>query len=215
MPQSREAGMDESRQCTRKPRTDLGTIILHWALVGALIVATATGLAIAETVPGNDWPDAIASLLPLTQIWADHFRAGLAVIIIAVAYPVYISRASLIPRIKLDAIRIHDLGRHPYRWATVNVALHWICYFTLVTEIATGLLLYLNRGGATVLMLHWAGMWAIIGFLPAHLLFHVAFGGSQQLLRLFRPAPLPAQPPLPFDPSSLDKQERSPPTALP
>lgn len=207
--------MDESRQRTRKARTDLGTIILHWALVGALIVATATGLGIADTAPGRDWLDAIAFLLPSTEIWADHFRAGLAVIMIAVAYPVYISRASLIPRIKMDAIRIRDLGSHPYRWGTVNVALHWICYLTLVAEIVTGLLLYLNHGGGTVLMLHWAGMWAIVGFLPAHLLFHLAFGGSQQLLRLFRPAPLPAQPPLPFDPSALDRQERSPPTALP
>jgi hypothetical protein len=48
-----------------------------------------------------------------------------------------------------------------------------------------------------------------------HLLFHAAFGGAQQLLRLFRPAPLPVRPPPPFDSSALDRQEQSPPTALP
>lgn len=207
--------MDASRQRTRKPRTDLGTIVLHWALVGALVVCMATGLSIARTVPDRDWLDALAPLLPSGQIWADHFRAGLALIIIAIAYPVYVARAALIPRIRLDAIRLRDLARHPYRWGTVNIALHWVCYLTLVTEIVTGALLYLNRGGATVLMLHWIGTWAIIGFLPAHLLFHLAFGGSQQLLRLFRPTRLPVRLP-PFDPSVLlDKQDRSPPKAMP
>lgn len=205
--------MDASRQRTRKPRTDLGTIILHWALVGALVVAMATGLSIARTAPDREWLDVLAPLLPSSQIWADHFRAGLAVIIIAIAYPVYVARAALMPRIRIDAIRLRDLTRHPYRWGTVNIALHWACYLTLVTEIVTGALLYVNRGGATVLMLHWVGTWAIIGFLPAHLLFHLAFGGSQQLLRLFRPTPLPVRPP-PYDPSLPEESEPSPPTAM-
>jgi cytochrome b561 len=214
MAQQREICMDGSRQRTRKPRTDLGTIILHWALVSALVVAIATGLSIARTVPGRDWLDVLAPVLPSAQIWADHFRAGLALIIIVIAYPIYVARAALIPRLRLDAIRLRDLVRHPYCWGTVNIALHWVCYLTLVTQIVTGALLYLNRGSATVVMLHWVGTWAIIGFLPVHLLFHLAFGGSQQLLRLFRPAPLPMRPP-PFDPSALGKQDRSPPTAMP
>jgi hypothetical protein len=211
----REFGMDGSRQQrARKPRTDLGTIILHWALAGALVVATATGLSIARTAPDRNWLDALAPLLPSGQIWANHFRAGLAIIVIAIAYPVYVARAALIPRIRLDTIRLRDLARHPYCWGTVNIALHWICYLTLSTEIVTGALLYLNRGSATVLKLHWIGTWAIISFLPIHVLLHLAFGGSQQLLRLFRPVRLPVRPP-PFDPSLLNKQDRPPPTATP
>jgi cytochrome b561 len=203
--------MGVDRPGTRKPRTDLGTIILHWVLVSALIAAVATGLSIARTAPDREWLDTIAPLLPSSQIWANHFRAGLVVILVAIAYPIYVARAALIPRIKLDAIRLRNLGRHPYRWGTVNIALHWVCYITLATEIVTGALLYFNGGGASVLLLHWVGTWAVIGFLPAHLLFHLAFGGPQQLLRLFRPAPLPVRPP-PFDPS-LREEERPPPSA--
>jgi cytochrome b561 len=204
--------MGAERRRARKPRTDLGTIILHWVLVAALLATIATGLSIARTAPGRDWLDMIAPVLPTSQIWANHFRAGLAVIIVTVAYPIYIARAALLPRNRLDTIRLRGLSRHPTRWGTINVVLHWVCYLTLVTEIVTGALLYLNRGGATVLRLHWAGMWAVIGFLPAHLLIHIAFGGPQQLLRLFRPAPLPVRPP-PFDPSLLDRHDRSPPMA--
>jgi len=204
--------MGADRPITRKPRTDLGTIVLHWMLVAALIASVATGLGIARTAPDSDWLDAVAPLLPSTQIWANHFRAGLVLILITIAYPIYVTRAALIPRIRLDAIRFRNLGRHPYRWGTVNIVLHWVCYLTLTTAIVTGGLLYFNCGSVTVLLLHWVGTWAVVGFLPAHLAFHLAFGGPQQLLRLFRPAPLPARSP-PFDPSLFDEQEPPPPSS--
>jgi len=204
--------MGADRLPVRKPRTDLGTIILHWGLVAALIATVATGLSIARTAPHRDWLDAVAPLLPSSQIWANHFRAGLILILIAIAYPIYVTRAALIPRVRLDAIRLRGLGRHPYCWGTVNVVLHWVCYLTLTADIVTGGLLYFNCGSATVLLLHWMGTWAVVAFLPAHLLFHLAFGGPQQLLRLFRPAPLPARLP-PFDPSLFDEEDRPPPSA--
>jgi cytochrome b561 len=204
--------MGADRPVARKPRTDLGTIILHWVLVSALIAAVATGLSIARTAPDREWLDPIAPLLPSSDIWANHFRAGLAVTLVAVAYPIYVTRAALIPRIRLDVIRLRNLGRHPYCWGTVNIALHWLCYLTLASDIVTGGLLYFGFGNATVLLFHWMGTWTVIGFLPAHLMFHLAFGGPQQLLRLFRPAPLAVRPP-PFDPSLRD--EERPPSCLP
>jgi cytochrome b561 len=204
--------MSAERGCARRPRTDLGTIVLHWVLVAALMAAILTGLSIAHAMPGHDWLDAIGPLLPTSEIWANHYRAALAVIMVSVAYAVYVARAALVPRNRLDAVRLRGFSRRPYRWSTVNVVLHWVCYLTLVTEIATGVLLYLDRGGAVMLRVHWIGMWAVFGFLPAHLAFHLAFGGPQQLLRLFRPAPLPPRPP-PFDAAGLEPQDRAPPAA--
>src|SRR4029434_5803376 len=44
-------------------------------------------------------------------------------------------------------------------------------------------------------MLHWVGTWVILAFVVLHVLTQYKSGGVAQLLRIFRPAPLPAPPP--------------------
>ena len=44
-------------------------------------------------------------------------------------------------------------------------------------------------------MLHWVGTWVILAFVVLHVLTQYKSGGAAQLLRIFRPAPLPAPPP--------------------
>jgi len=44
-------------------------------------------------------------------------------------------------------------------------------------------------------MLHWIGTWVILAFVVLHVLTQYKSGGLSQLLRIFRPAPLPAPPP--------------------
>jgi hypothetical protein len=187
------------------PKTDLDTIILHWLLVGALLWAIATGLRIACEAPDHDWIRALDSVLPKSGIWIGHFQSALALIFVAIAYPIYMCRAALVPRIRLDAIRLRELAHNRYRWATVNVVLNWTCYLTVLTELLTGGLLYFDRGHAIVVKIHWLATWIIIAVAPVHVLAHLAFGGVAQLLRLFRPVQL--APPQPhFDPH-LDLDE--------
>jgi Ni,Fe-hydrogenase I cytochrome b subunit len=188
------------------PKTDLGTIILHWLLVGALVWAIATGLRIACESPDHDWIRTFDEMLPQSRIWIGHFQSALLLIFVAIAYPIYMVRAALLTRIRLDAVRLRDLGHDRYRWATVNVVLNWACYLTVLTEILTGGLLYFDRGHATVVRIHWLTTWIIIAMAPAHVLAHFAFGGVAQLLRLFRPVQL--APPHPHANPRADLDQR-------
>jgi hypothetical protein len=111
------------------PKTDLGTIILHWLLVGALLGAVATGLRIAGEAPNHGWIAALGGVLPRSGIWTGHLRSALMLIVVAIAYPVYMWRAALLPRIRfdrarLDAVRLRGLPHSRYRWAAVNVVLN-------------------------------------------------------------------------------------------
>jgi hypothetical protein len=121
-------------------------------------------------------------------------------IVVTVAYPIYLWRAALMPRVRLDrvrldAVRLRGLEHSRYRWAAVNIVLNWACYLTVLTEILTGGLLYFDRGGAVVIAIHWLTTWTIIAMAPVHVLVHFAFGGVAQLLRLFRPVlRAPSQP---------------------
>ena len=188
---------------SRNRRTDYGTIILHWCLVVALIVAVLSGLRIASELPDRSWINALDLILPRRFVWTTHIQAAVAMIPIAIAYPIYVSLARLWGRVRFDRVRLCGLfGRHQARWGAVNVALYWIFYLTLLSEIATGILVYFDHGNSTIITLHWLGMSLICGCTIAHVLVHWKIGKASQLLRIVRPARLLPQPP-PFDPIDL------------
>ena len=60
---------------------------------------------------------------------------------------------------------------------------------------AAALLYFGFYSGYDVAMLHWVGTWVILAFVVLHVLTQYKSGGASQLLRIFRPAPLPAPPP--------------------
>lgn len=71
------------------------------------------------------------------------------------------------------------------------MALHWALFALLAVEAATGLLLYLGYGGWLVAV-HAVGAFALLGYVAAHVLSHLAYGGWRHLLRIVRPAPVPS-----------------------
>ena len=106
----------------RRPKSDLGTILLHWLIVSALCGAVLTGLAIAAL----DNPDLrilpyVSFLLPGEDVWYLHLAFGIALVASFVAYAVYIRRTDLTDRIRFDKSRLRALliGGRP-RWASTR-----------------------------------------------------------------------------------------------
>jgi hypothetical protein len=198
-PRAQEAfALGGSRVSGRGRKTDYGTVILHWLLVGALSVAIVTGLRIAGEVPDRTWINVLDFVLPKAAVWTAHIQAAVMLVAVAIAYAVYVSLASLGRRVRFDRVRLLGLfGRSEARWGSFNVALYWIFYLTLLAELATGGLLYFGYGNSAVASIHWIGMWTILGYVILHVPTQWMLGGAPQLLRILRPSQLiPPPPPL-------------------
>src|SRR5215813_5514738 len=71
------------------PRTDIGTILLHWTVAITMVVSLLTGIRIAADglhAPFSKW---LSPILPQGEIWTWHFMAGLTLIFCATAYLLY------------------------------------------------------------------------------------------------------------------------------
>src|ERR1051326_6798598 len=164
----RRSGATQRGPRAGPPRSDIGTIILHWATAVAFFVSIFTGVRIAA-----DDPDAFVSkwlepILPQGEGWTWHFFAGLALKNV---------RAFFVPR----------AGK--LRYDALNVVLHWLVYVVVVVLTTTGILLYLGYGG-WLITVHLAAAFTGIAYTLGHLLSHYLYGGLQQWLRLFRPSAL-------------------------
>jgi len=177
-------------------KTDYGTVILHWLMVGSLAVAVATGLRIATEAPDRNWINVLDFFLPKAAVWTEHLQAAVLLIATSIAYVIYVARAGLWRRLRLDTIRLRGLLGRPYaRWGTINVLLHWLLFLVMLSQLVTGTLLYLGHAGSFIVELHWIGMWAILAYVVVHLYSQWRYGGAAQLLRIFRPGRLAAAPP--------------------
>jgi Ethylbenzene dehydrogenase/Prokaryotic cytochrome b561 len=197
-------------------RTDYGTVILHWVLVASVAVATITGLRIATESPGYNWTGLLDLVLPKAAVWTGHIEAAVLLIAVSLAYAVYMIRAGLGRRVRLDRVRLQGLlGRRIARWGVINIALYWLFYLAMLAQLVTGGLLYFGYSNSITVFIHWIGMWGILGYGVLHVAFHWQLGGSAQLLRILRPARL-VPPPPPFDPAdvlALLDEQASPPLA--
>src|SRR5579871_6245888 len=177
-------------------KTDYGTIILHWLLVGAFGVAFFSGMRIATETPERLWINFFDVLLPRESVWVIHMQAALVLVAVALAYAVYVARSGLARRVKLGGIRLRGLfGRAEARLGAVNVLLCWIFFVAMLLLMASGAALYFGIwAGYDAATLHWYATWAILGFAALHILTHFRIGGLSQLFRIFRPTLLPPPP---------------------
>jgi hypothetical protein len=177
-------------------KTDYGTVILHWLLVGLLVIAIATGLRIATESPDRDWINILDLVLPKAAVWTWHLQCAVLLTAIGVAYVVYVSRVHLGQRIRLDQVRLRGLlGRRFARWGAINIFLYWLFFVVMLSQLVTGVLLYFGYANSYLVRAHWIGLWLVLGYLPLHLCSQLKLGGAEQLLRVFRPSRLVAPPP--------------------
>ena len=172
------------------PRTDISTLILHWATALALIVSLLTGIRIAAddfVAPVSKW---LSPILPQGEIWSWHFLGGLVLFFCGSAYVAYLMRSGLGQRNSLKKTRVLTM-RAPakMKWGAVNVALHWFVYALVVFLTVTGVILYLGYGNWWV-YLHSVAAFIGLAYIFAHILSHYLYGGWWQLLRVFRPTRL-------------------------
>jgi hypothetical protein len=181
----------------RQRKTDYGTIILHWTFVAAFAVALVTGLRIATETPDRTWINWFDAVLPRDSVWLAHMQAAIVLVAVAIGYIVYMLRSGLGRRVQLDKVRLRGLfGRGQARLSAVIALMYWIFFVTMSGLLISGGLLYFGfYSGYDVAMLHWVGTWVILAFVVLHVLTQFKSGGASQLLRIFRPAPLPAPPP--------------------
>jgi len=204
----------ELGRVVRKKKTDYGTVVFHWLMVALLALAVITGLRIATETPGRTWIAVLDAVLPKAAVWTHHIDAAVLLIGVGIAYVVYVSRAGLGQRVRLDGVRLRGLfGRSTARWGTINVILYWIFYAAMLSQLVTGVMLYLGHVSYLTVRVHWLGLWALLGYAVLHVFSQWRLGGSVQLLRILRPTRLPPRP-QPFDPAAvfalLEAQANSP-----
>lgn len=174
----------------RTPRTDTGTLVLHWVVAVAFIVCLFTGIRLASdalSAPVSQW---LVPILPQGEVWTWHFIAGLTLFFGASAYVLYMIRSGLTQRNAVKKTRVLAMkAPSAMKWAAVNVVLHWFVYALVVFMFVTGIMMYLGHGGWWV-WLHSTAAFVGLAYIGVHIVAHFMHGGWQQLLRVFRPAQL-------------------------
>ncbi len=184
---------DDQSKSERKdlpPRTDVGTLVLHWVTAIAFTVSLFTGIRTAGDAlhaPVAKW---LAPILPQGEIWTWHFVAGMTLFFCGSAYLLYMWRSGLAQRNALKKTRVLAMqAPSKMKWGAVNVALHWFVYALVVFLTATGVMLYLGYGGWWVYV-HSTAAFIGLGYIFVHVVTHYLYGGWWQVFRVFRPAHL-------------------------
>ena len=181
----------------RRPTTDSGTVVLHLALLCSFVVVLFTGLRIASDDPVAPWLAILDPILPVENLWFRHLIAALVLTATLSGYVVYIVRARLTARIRLDSPRLAGLRRRGQtRFAALHAIAYWGLMLSLLIEIVTGTALFFGAGGVHLSVHFWA-MWGCLLCVGLHIGLQAAMGGIAQLSRIFRPSPLVVAPPPP------------------
>jgi len=177
-------------QGNQPPRTDIGTLVLHWATAIAFTVSLFTGIRIAAdalVAPVSKW---LSPILPKGEIWTFHFYAGLTLFFCAAAYLIYMQRAALFSRNALKKTRVMVMPvASKMRFGGLNVLLHWVAYVIVGVMTVIGIFLYLGHGG-WLLQIHSYVAFIALTYIFVHVLAHYLYGGWWQIFRVFRPAKL-------------------------
>ena len=181
---------DRREPGNQPPRTDVGTLVLHWTTAVAFLVSLFTGIRIAAdaiNAPVSRW---LNPILPQGEIWTWHFLAGLSLFFCAAAYAIYTWRAALANRNALKKTRVMVMPvSAKMRFGGLNVALHWAAYLIIGIMTVTGIFLYLGWGG-WLISVHSYTAFVGLAYIFIHIIAHYLHGGWWQVFRIFRPAKL-------------------------
>ncbi len=181
----------------RRATSDIGTVLLHAILLGAIVVLVATGLRIASDDVAHAWLRSLDLVLPSRSLWLRHMTAAVVLTAALAGWAVYVVQARLTPRMRLDRARLSVIARGGRaRWSALNVVVVWSMLAALAVLIVSGVLMYLgaDRDWSAV---HVTATWWLLASSAMHVGLHLAYGGVAQLMRIVRPARLVVAPPPP------------------
>ncbi|MEZ5773283.1 MAG: ethylbenzene dehydrogenase-related protein [Hyphomicrobiaceae bacterium] len=177
--------------------TDRGTVVFHALLLATYLVTLATGLRIGTDDPQWQVLGMLDAVLPVENLWFRHLVAGLAVAALLAGCRVYVARAGLGARTRMDRARLIAMfSRSRSRWAAINVLAFKLLLWSLATLAVSGVLVFAGSGRGWLVVHMWATFLSV-GAILAHVGLHAASGGAAQLLRIVRPSRLEIAPPPP------------------
>ncbi len=172
------------------PRSDIGTVLLHWTTATTFLISLFTGIRIAADNPNAIVSKWLTPILPQGEIWTWHFLAGLTLFFCGSSYLLYMRRSALARRAAPKRLKVLLLpAASKLKFAAVNVALHWFLYSLIVVMTGTGIALYLGYGN-WLIYIHSTVAFVGLGYIFAHVTSHYLMGGIWQLLRIVRPTTL-------------------------
>lgn len=185
---------------TSGPRSDLFTFVVHWAMVGALIVSLLTGLRIAvdyaDSITGSisRW---MVAILPEGAVITWHLLSSWTLFVLGVAYVVFLWKSRQAARVVADRSVIQSVRTARQRgrlwtdrsaWFAINRLLYQIAFFLLVLMALTGLALYtgqtLGLGVRSVATVHGLAAYGILAYVLFHMLAQFKAG---TFWKIFKP----------------------------
>jgi hypothetical protein len=172
-----------------RPRGDWLTILLHWGMVGALLLSVSTGWRIASQADSNPvwrWADALI-LQGNVMHW--HFVSATGLSALVASYVVFLLRAGLGGRLRLRLAALASPDRAT-RWGAINKLVYWLVFAMLAGMASTGLLLYFAPGllpSEPLVLVHRWLSWGFVAYIALHVLAQLMLGGIRQLLKIVTP----------------------------
>jgi hypothetical protein len=171
----------------RWPKSDLGTVLLHWSAIAPLVLLIGTGLRIASDDAAMAWLLKFDVYLPREHLWLTHVSAGYLFTGLSVAYGVYVGAMRLASRTRVSTATFSGIFVNSKSfWMSVNRIAYFIFFVSTCTEIISGWLLLYEI--TTVHEIHLLVSWVLIAFPFAHVLVQLQIGGVPQIARIFRPS---------------------------
>ncbi len=187
---------DKTSKPPQARRTDAFTVVLHWALVAAVIVSLLSGLRIAADYDGSvagGVASGVTALLLQGSVIEWHVWSGWILSFVAIAYAAYLWHSRQGDRIKLDRSvwrRFRQSRRRGDRaaaWSAANVVIYQLA-FTLVGLMAvTGWMLYsgVTLGFSTyqVATVHGMAAFGFLLYIAVHVFAQIMTGDFWQIFR--------------------------------
>jgi cytochrome b subunit of formate dehydrogenase len=178
-------------------RSDLGIVIIHWAMVITLLGTAVSGVLLWQ----KEWKPYASAIFPPENVGVIHIGLSVAVVVLLLIYFGYVRYKNFQGR---AALRFHLVAGGRILWKYVSSLLYWALFIIVLIETVTGILLtkLINQDTLAKIffiektplqLVHLYLVLAIFVFPVVHVIVHVM---DRRVLSMFRPRFFPRRPSL-------------------